>query len=102
MRSTPALIAELEDESRQHFDVQLVVAFEEFTIFIDPKDNSRLQLLNEATQNGGVPIGLFTAKRSGKELVISWRVYPEYEGEHRAWCEDFMDRLFAQLRLRLP
>ena len=28
MRSTPDLIAELEDESRQHFDVQMVVAFE--------------------------------------------------------------------------
>jgi hypothetical protein len=100
MRSTPSLIAELEEESRQNFDAQMVVAFENSTIFIDPKDEKRLQLLNESITHGGVPMGLFIAKRSGGELTIGWRVYPEHAGETEQ-CEAFMDQLVGQLRLRL-
>jgi hypothetical protein len=55
MRSTVDLIKELETESAQHFCCILPVAFENTSIMINPTDENRLQLLNAAIQQGGIP-----------------------------------------------
>jgi len=63
MRSTVDLIKELETESAQHFCCILPVAFENTSIMINPTDENRLQLLNAAIQQGGIPIGLIVADK---------------------------------------
>ena len=58
MRSTVDLIQELETESAQHFSCVLPVAFENTSIMIIATDENRLQLLNDAVRQGGIPVGL--------------------------------------------
>lgn len=80
MRSTPDLIAELEDEARKHWYVTMVVGFETSTIFVRATDDNRITMLNSAIQAGGTPIGLIAADKTGTGLAMRARVYPEHQG----------------------
>jgi len=96
MRTTPDLIAELEQEAKEHWFVTMVIGFENSTIFVQAKDANRLATLNSAMQADGIPVGLIAADKDGDELVLRVRVYPE----HQEWegAEGFLTALITQVR----
>jgi hypothetical protein len=81
MRSTPELIAELEEEARDHWVVVMAIGFETSTVFLRPTDENRLAMLNSAIQAGGIPIGLIAADKTESGLAMCVRPYPEHEDE---------------------
>jgi hypothetical protein len=81
MRSTKDLIAELEEEAKQHFTCQLVIAFANTSILLRADDPDRLQMLNDAIQEGGIPIGLIAADKDESSLTVKTRAYAEHTGE---------------------
>jgi hypothetical protein len=58
MRNTPELIAELENEAREHWNAAIVVGLEDSTVYVLPQDENPLAMLNAAIQAGGIPVGL--------------------------------------------
>lgn len=102
MRSTPELIAELEEESKQLFSCQLVIAFENTSIFVDADDPDRLQMLNDAIRAGGIPIGLIATEKSERNVLsVSTRVYPEHTGEAAEQAAHCLEQIVQGLRQRL-
>lgn len=107
-RNAKDLIAELEEEASRHCQVTMVVSFETSTIFIQADDPARLEMLKEALQAGGRPIGLLAADKEnvgltpdGKQagiLTIMSLVYPENTGELREQCDVLMTKLTESLR----
>jgi hypothetical protein len=98
MRSTPELIHELEDEAKNHWYVAMVVGFESSTIFVQAKDENRLATLNSAMQAGGIPVGLIAADKTGNELTILARVYPEHQDSEEFDAEAYLIPLTNQIR----
>jgi hypothetical protein len=88
MRTPEELIALLEAAaSMTTGTVALVVAFEETSVMISPKQEDRLEELSMVLKGGGEPIGLITVNQvngvNGKEVNVRSDVFPEYEGEER-------------------
>jgi hypothetical protein len=97
MRSTPELIAELEQEAKNHWYVAMVVGFENSTIFVQAEDKDRLAMLNSAIQAGGIPVGLIATDKSGTGLAISVRCYPEYQNSEEFDAENYLTSLAEQV-----
>jgi hypothetical protein len=98
MRSTKDLIAELEDEAKNHWVVMLVVGFETSTIFVRSGDEDRHTLLNSSVRAGGIPIGLIAVDKTGNELTILTRVYSEHQEAARDRAEGFLGALTDRVR----
>jgi hypothetical protein len=98
MRSTPDLIAELEDEATKHWVVMMAVGFEDSTIFVGAKDENRFAMLNSAIQAGGTPVGLIAADKSGNELTMRARVYPEHHDSNEFDASGYLHALIDQVR----
>jgi hypothetical protein len=79
MRNAVELIAELEEHSTQHSCIAMAVGFEDSTVFITPDDPNRLQLLHDAINAGGRPIGLIAADMSERSMALMHTIYPENE-----------------------
>jgi hypothetical protein len=79
MRSTPELIAELEEESSKHWYVTMAVAFENSTVFVKANDGDSLRSLNDAINAGGMPVGLIAVDQdqASRTAQIITRIYPE-------------------------
>jgi hypothetical protein len=92
MRSAPELIAELEEAGSQFWLVQIVVGFENSTVFITASDANRLSLLQEAIDAGGQPIGMMAIDKSQGSLKILHTIYPENE-EDAEWIEKYLENL---------
>jgi hypothetical protein len=97
MRSTLDLIAELEEEAKSHWYVAMVVGFETSTIFIQAKDENRLEMLNSAIQAGGIPVGLITTDKSGTGLTISAHCYPEHQDSEEFDAKSYLTTLAEQV-----
>jgi homoaconitase/3-isopropylmalate dehydratase large subunit len=98
MRSTPDLIAELEDEARNHWYVAMVVGFENSTIFVQAKDENRLAMLNSAIQVGAIPVGLIAADKTGNELTLQARCFSEHQDSEEFDAEGYLLALTNQVR----
>ena len=68
MRSTADLIAELDEETKKHYMSWIAVGFPESSVFIQSGNEDRLQLLCEAVENGGIPVGLYCRGPCGRTL----------------------------------
>jgi hypothetical protein len=99
MRSTPDLIAELDEEAKNHWIVVMVVDLETSITFVQAKDENRLAMLNSAIQEGGTPVGLIVADESGLDVAMSMRVYPEHWNSKKFDAEGY---LFALIDGKLP
>jgi hypothetical protein len=98
MRGTPDLIAELEEEAKNHWIVVMAIDFETSIIFVRAEDENRLAMLNSAVQAGGTPVGLIAAdKLSGCELAMSMRVYPEHWDSKELDAEGYLLALIDQI-----
>jgi hypothetical protein len=89
MRTTPELIAELDADSARHARVVLVVGFANSFIVIDSSMGNRLQMLDDAVNMGGIPVGLLIGDLSGQVatgpiLTLTTRVNPDL---HDNWAE---------------
>lgn len=93
MRNTPELIAELEDEARDHWLVVMAIGFETSTVFLRPTDENRLAMLNSAIEAGGIPIGLIAADKTESGLVMCSRVYPEHQDADEFDAEGYLHTL---------
>jgi hypothetical protein len=98
MRTTSELIAELEDEAKNHWVVMMIVGFKTSTIFVRSGDENRLALLNSSMRAGGIPVGLIAADKTGNELTILTRVYPEHQEAARDRAEGFLGTLTDRVR----
>jgi hypothetical protein len=98
MRNTPDLIAELDDEATEHWHVLMVIGFEDSTIYVRPTDEGRLAQLNSAIEMGGTPVGLITADKTGHEVVMSTRVYPEHEGSEEFDAKGYLQDLVLRVK----
>jgi|HubBroStandDraft_2_1064218.scaffolds.fasta_scaffold315014_2 hypothetical protein len=100
MRSTVDLIKELETESAQHFCCILPVAFENTSIMVRANDDDRLQMLNDAMQQGGIPIGMIVAdKAEGGVLQLKARIFPEHlEHGPNEQAQEFMMKMMEGVR----
>jgi len=107
MRSTVDLIQELDAEAQKFWFCSIVVGFETSTIFVAGNQEDRLQMLNEAVEQGGEPIGLIAVIKTIPEksfadaqtetLTLSLKVFQEYA--HEEWAEKYLGKLlerFAQ------
>jgi hypothetical protein len=92
MRTTNELIAELEEESSQHWYVAIAVAFEHSTVIVSSTDGDRLKKLNDAVNAGGHPIGLIAAEQSDGRLSIMTTIYPE-NADMEEQCHAILDQL---------
>jgi hypothetical protein len=99
MRSTPDLIAELDEEAKNHWIVVMAVDLETSITFVQAKDENRLAMLNSAIQEGGTPVGLIVADKSGCDVAMSMRVYPEHWNSKKIDAEGY---LFALIDGNLP
>lgn len=95
MRSTVELIAELDQETSEHSVVALVVGFENSSIMIFTKQADRLQVLNDAIEQGGHPLGLVASDLKDGVVTFLHRVYPEHSGEDAELAESVLSRLGA-------
>lgn len=104
MRTTKDLIAELDTEGIRHALVAIVVAFESSTLPIYSGDENRQQLLDDAVEVGGSPIGLIAFDRSAKGSTIATCVFPStsQKKRHRRILvyERFLKRLCKTWRPR--
>jgi len=98
MRNTPDLIAELEDEPREHGYVAMAVGFETSTVFVYPRDENRLAMLNSAIQVGGTPVGLITADITEGGLLMRVWPYPEHQDSEELDAEAYLRALVLQFR----
>jgi hypothetical protein len=101
MRTTPDLIAELEDEARKHWYVTMVIGFETSTIFVRATDDNRIAMLNSAIQAGGTPVGLIAADKTGSTLTMRARAYPEHQESREFDAEGYLHALTNQVRQTL-
>jgi hypothetical protein len=99
MRSTVDLIKELETESAQHFCCILPVAFENTSIMIRANDEDRLQMLNDAMQQGGIPIGLIVADNGDEGVLFTARIFPEHlEHGPNEQAQEYMTKMMETVR----
>jgi hypothetical protein len=101
MRSTADLIVELKTEASRRWYCALVVAFEDRTIFITAAQEKALDLLNEAVNQGGIPIGLIAADKTGNELTMQSYIFPEHGGTAREEAGNLLQRIAEQVAQRL-
>lgn len=103
MRNTAALIEGLETESAQHFACVLPVAFENTSIMINSTDENRLELLNDAVQQGGIPVGLLVADKEGfGALAVKTRIFPEHlEHGPNESAQAFMEKIMGEMKALL-
>src|SRR5437773_10248462 len=80
MRSTKELVEELESEATRHYSCMIAVGFEDTNIIISSNQPDRLTLLNDAVQQGGIPIGLIVANKDGHQLSMKYPVFTEQQG----------------------
>jgi hypothetical protein len=98
MRSTPDLIAELEDEAREHWHVVMAIGFETSTVFVRAKDENRIAMLNSAIQAGGTPVGLIAADKTERGLVTQVWAYPEHEDSQEFDAIGYLHALTLQVK----
>jgi hypothetical protein len=99
MRSTPDLIAELEEEAKKHWVVVMAIDFESSIAFVRAEDENRLATLNSAIQAGGTPVGLIAADKSEScELAMRIWVYPEHSDSKEFDAEGYLFALIDQIR----
>jgi hypothetical protein len=107
MRSTLDLIEQLETEAAQHFTCVLAVAFENTSVMIAANQADRLQLLTDATKQGGTPIGLIVSDKDGERpgggtLILKAHIFPEHleNGPNEA-AQRFMENVMEYVRENL-
>jgi hypothetical protein len=101
MRTTPDLIAELEEEAKKHWYVAMAVGFETSTIFVQAEDENRLALLNSAIHEGGIPIGLIAADKTGNQLALRVRCFSEHQNSEEFDAQGYLLALTHQIRENL-
>lgn len=96
MRTTTELIEELRTEAPKFTFVQLVVGYEQSSIFIQPDDPDGLNKLNDAVKRGGEPVGFVGAiiepEPGGLRRV---RIYCRTLDGHsnKEWAKFFLNRV---------
>lgn len=106
MRSTADLIQELDKEAKKFWFCSIAVGFEASTIFVSSSQEDRLQLLSEAVEHGGEPIGMIAVIKAAEKsftdacfekLTLCQKVFAEYAEEE--WASKYLGKLvevFAQ------
>jgi hypothetical protein len=83
------LIAELERNAKGYTQAALIVGFDGSTIYVKADNPRRLELLNEAIENGGEPVGWYRLDHpSGK---IEWGILAEHQNER--WAHQYLEAL---------
>jgi hypothetical protein len=93
MRTGAELIAELEMEAEGAERAGLIIGFENTTVYVWSDDADRLNILNEACDAGGHPIGLIRWFRQNNEIQIQARRLKEFAHDDHA--RQFIESLVA-------
>jgi hypothetical protein len=96
MRTTKDLINELHSEAGKFFFVALAVGFDKTTTFIPATEENGLEKLNQATKDGGEPIGMVGfVKDTDHSGTFYTKLLDEYRDEE--WARKFLDRLMGSI-----
>lgn len=99
MRSTKELIDELKQEGTGHWVAFLPIAFDKTTIFVNKSmsDEDALTMLNDAVQQGGIPIGIIVGDKGDGVLDLKARIFPEHE-QAMGQAEAYIEKLLGSVR----